>query len=157
MVIPFVERVSRRLRARCGRPWSDDGRGCDHQSLRIENYAYRDPPGRETVTWLRTFRTRRRRRFDAYMIYSARRGRVVDYLGTHQHLAVDGAPRETRRRRAGPPRTSGKATPAPGAGPTTRSEEQTDAVAATAHHRPCGAAGGGGRYPFGFQDFSGTW
>ena len=23
------------------------------------------------------------------MIYSERRGRVVDYLGTHQHLAVD--------------------------------------------------------------------
>ena len=55
----------------------------------IENYAYRDPLGRETVAWLRTFHTRRRRRFDAYMIYSPRRGRVVDYLGTHQHLAVD--------------------------------------------------------------------
>lgn len=55
----------------------------------IENYAYRDSRGRETVTWLRTFRTRRRRRFDAYMIYSRQRGRIVDYLGTHQHLAVD--------------------------------------------------------------------
>ncbi len=55
----------------------------------IENYAYVDRFGRETVTWLRTFETRRRRRFDAYMIYSERRGRVVDYLGTHQHLAVD--------------------------------------------------------------------
>jgi hypothetical protein len=55
----------------------------------IENYAYRDPLERETVTWIRTFETRRRRRFDAYMIYSAERGRIVDYLGTHQHLAVD--------------------------------------------------------------------
>jgi hypothetical protein len=55
----------------------------------IENYAYVDPFGRETVTWLRTFHTRRRRRFDAYMIYSENRARVVDYLGTHQHLAVD--------------------------------------------------------------------
>jgi hypothetical protein len=55
----------------------------------IENYAYRDPLGRETVTWIRTFETRRRRRFDAYMIYSRRRSCIVDYLGTHQHLAVD--------------------------------------------------------------------
>src|SRR5205807_1684453 len=28
----------------------------------IQNYAYRDPLGRETVTWVRTFATRRRRR-----------------------------------------------------------------------------------------------
>jgi hypothetical protein len=55
----------------------------------IENYAYADGLGRETVTWIRTFETRRRRRFDAYMIYSERRGCIVDYLGTHQHLAVD--------------------------------------------------------------------
>jgi hypothetical protein len=55
----------------------------------IENYAYRDPFGRETVTWLRTFSTRRTRRFDAYMVYSEQRRRIVDYLGTHQHLAVD--------------------------------------------------------------------
>jgi hypothetical protein len=55
----------------------------------IENYAYIDDLGRETVTWLRTFQTARRRRFDAYMIYSESRGRIVDYLGTHQHLAVD--------------------------------------------------------------------
>ena len=55
----------------------------------IENYAYIDPHGRETVTWVRTFATRRPRRFDAYMIYSEQRGCIVDYLGTHQHLAVD--------------------------------------------------------------------
>jgi len=55
----------------------------------IQNYAYRDPLGRETVTWVRTFRTKKPRRFDAYMIWSEERGCVVDYLGTHQHLAVD--------------------------------------------------------------------
>lgn len=55
----------------------------------IQNYAYRDPLGRETVTWVRTFSTSRRRRFDAYMIYSQERRCIVDYLGTHQHLAVD--------------------------------------------------------------------
>jgi hypothetical protein len=55
----------------------------------IRNYAYRDRFGRETVTWIRDFQTRRPRRFDAYMIHSERRGKVVDYLGTHQHLAVD--------------------------------------------------------------------
>ena len=55
----------------------------------IQNYAYRDRFDRETVTWVRTFRTRRQRRFDAYMIYSEDRGCIVDYLGTHQHLAVD--------------------------------------------------------------------
>ncbi len=55
----------------------------------IQNYAYRDPLGRETVTWVRTFAARKTRRFDAYMIYSEERGCIVDYLGTHQHLAVD--------------------------------------------------------------------
>jgi hypothetical protein len=55
----------------------------------IENYAYLDKFGRETVTWIRTFHTKKRRRFDAYMIYSGTRKRIVDYLGTHQHLAVD--------------------------------------------------------------------
>jgi hypothetical protein len=55
----------------------------------IQNYAYRDHFGRETVTWIRSFQTRRPRRFDAYMIYSPQRGKIVDYLGTHQHLAVD--------------------------------------------------------------------
>ncbi len=55
----------------------------------IRNYAYKDPLGRETVTWVRDFETRRPRRFDAYMIYSASRGLIVDYMGSHQHLAVD--------------------------------------------------------------------
>jgi Domain of unknown function (DUF4166) len=56
----------------------------------IENYAYVDAFGRETVTWIRTFDfPKRARRFDAYMIWSARRNCIVDYLGSHQHLAVD--------------------------------------------------------------------
>ncbi len=58
--------------------------------FRIENYAYRDSFGRETVTWIRRFQfPGKTRRFDATMIYSKRRGRIVDYLGNHQHLAVD--------------------------------------------------------------------
>jgi len=55
----------------------------------IENYAFIDRFGRETVSWIRTFESRRRRRFDAYMVYSEARGRIVDYLGSHEHLAVD--------------------------------------------------------------------
>lgn len=57
--------------------------------FQIENYAYRDGLGRETITWIRKFQTHRPRRFDAYMIYIRERNRIVDYLGTHQHLAVD--------------------------------------------------------------------
>jgi hypothetical protein len=57
--------------------------------FQILNYAYIDSYGRETVTWIRKFQTKRPRRFDAYMIYSEQRRKIVDYLGTHQHLAVD--------------------------------------------------------------------
>lgn len=58
--------------------------------FRIENYPYRDRLGRETVTFVREYEIAgRARRFDATMIWSAQRRRVVDYLGTHQHLAVD--------------------------------------------------------------------
>ncbi len=54
----------------------------------IENYPYRDPFGRETVTFVREYRVRKKAsRFDATMILD--HGRVLDYLGTHQHLAVD--------------------------------------------------------------------
>jgi hypothetical protein len=55
----------------------------------IENYAFIDRFGRETVSWVRTFASQPARRFDAYMVYSERRGRIVDYLGSHEHLAVD--------------------------------------------------------------------
>lgn len=41
----------------------------------IENYAYTDSFGRETVSWIRTYHFPNRvRRFDATMIYSARNG-----------------------------------------------------------------------------------
>jgi hypothetical protein len=54
----------------------------------IKNYPYRDPYGRETITFVREYRIRRRpSRFDATMIVD--NGRLIDYLGTHQHLAVD--------------------------------------------------------------------
>ena len=56
----------------------------------IANYAYVDRFGRETVTWSRRFHFPRRvRAFDATMVHSKRRDTIVDYLGTHQHLAVD--------------------------------------------------------------------
>jgi hypothetical protein len=58
-------------------------------AFRIENYAFVDRFGRETVSWIRTFDTPRVRRFDAHMIYGGARRRIVDYLGSHQHLAVD--------------------------------------------------------------------
>jgi hypothetical protein len=56
----------------------------------VENYGYRDRFGREAVTFVRTFDLpRRRRRFDATMVWSDAHGTLVDYLGTHQHLATD--------------------------------------------------------------------
>ncbi len=54
----------------------------------VENFPYLDPLGRETVTFVREYTLgAKRRRFDATMILND--GRIVDYLGTHQHLAVD--------------------------------------------------------------------
>ncbi|MDE0547630.1 DUF4166 domain-containing protein [Microbacterium sp. C7(2022)] len=54
----------------------------------IENYPYLDPFGRETVTFVREYTLGdKHRRFDATMVLDE--GRIVDYLGTHQHLAVD--------------------------------------------------------------------
>lgn len=54
----------------------------------IKNYPYRDPYGRETITFAREYSLGRRpSRFDATMILH--NGRLIDYLGTHQHLAVD--------------------------------------------------------------------
>jgi hypothetical protein len=56
----------------------------------IENYAYCDGYGRETVTFIRTFEVRphRRRRFDATMVFSSQRATIIDFLGTHQHFGV---------------------------------------------------------------------
>lgn len=56
----------------------------------IENYPYVDSFGRETLSFVRTFELPgRRRRFDAQMVLDPRSGRIVDYLGTHQHVATD--------------------------------------------------------------------
>ncbi|WP_405361470.1 DUF4166 domain-containing protein [Kitasatospora sp. NBC_00085] len=63
----------------------------------IANYAYRDGFGRETVTFVRTFQFTRPRRFDATMVAAPQPGTVVDFLGTHQHLAVDLRVRVTGR------------------------------------------------------------
>jgi hypothetical protein len=53
--------------------------------FRIENYPYADSYGRETVTFVRTFPGGR---FDATMVYDAAGARVIDYLGSHQHIAT---------------------------------------------------------------------
>ena len=54
----------------------------------IENYPYVDPFGRETITFVREYRVRAKpSRFDATMVLH--NGEVLDYLGTHQHLAVE--------------------------------------------------------------------
>ncbi|MDN3262602.1 DUF4166 domain-containing protein [Streptomyces sp. CSDS2] len=56
----------------------------------IENVPYTDRFGRETVSFVRTFDLPGRpRRFDAQMVLGPRGDRVLDYLGTHQHLATD--------------------------------------------------------------------
>ena len=56
----------------------------------IENWPYLDRAGRETVSFTRTFELpHRRRRFDASMVFDPASARLVDYLGTHQHLAAE--------------------------------------------------------------------
>jgi hypothetical protein len=56
----------------------------------IENVPYVDTYGRETVTFVRTFHlSGRPRRFDAQMVLSPKGDRILDYLGTHQHLASE--------------------------------------------------------------------
>ncbi|MFF9179531.1 DUF4166 domain-containing protein [Streptomyces misionensis] len=56
----------------------------------IENVPYTDTFGRETVSFVRTFDLPGRpRRFDAQMVLSPKGDRILDYLGTHQHLASE--------------------------------------------------------------------
>jgi hypothetical protein len=56
----------------------------------IENVPYADSFGRETVTFVRTFQLPDGpRRFDAQMVTAPEGDRILDYLGTHQHLASD--------------------------------------------------------------------
>ena len=64
--------------------------GGSHIPFTIENFAYIDQYGRETVSWIRKFKfSNTIRHFDATMIYSPARQGIVDYLGNKQHLAVD--------------------------------------------------------------------
>ncbi|MET9111790.1 DUF4166 domain-containing protein [Streptomyces zhihengii] len=61
-----------------------------HVPFTIENVPYADSFGRETVTFVRTFALPSGpRRFDATMVLAPGGDRVLDYLGTHQHLASD--------------------------------------------------------------------
>lgn len=54
----------------------------------IKNYPYLDPFGRETITFVREYSIGQKpSRFDATMVMHD--GALIDYLGTHQHLAVD--------------------------------------------------------------------
>lgn len=56
----------------------------------IENWPYLDRAGRETVSFTRTFELpARRRRFDATMVWDSATDRLIDYLGTHQHVATE--------------------------------------------------------------------
>ncbi|MBL1085758.1 DUF4166 domain-containing protein [Streptomyces actinomycinicus] len=56
----------------------------------IENVPYTDTHGRETVSFVRTFDLPGRScRFDAQMVLGPHGDRILDYLGTHQHLATD--------------------------------------------------------------------
>ncbi|MGW5732615.1 MULTISPECIES: DUF4166 domain-containing protein [Streptomyces] len=65
-----------------------------HVPFVIENVPYVDTFGRETVSFVRTFDLPgRSRRFDAQMVLGPEGDRVLDYLGTHQHLASDLHPR----------------------------------------------------------------
>ncbi|MER6274061.1 DUF4166 domain-containing protein [Streptomyces sp900105755] len=58
--------------------------------FKIENVPYTDTYGRETVSFVRTFDLPGRpRRFDAQMVLSPKGDRILDYLGTHQHLASE--------------------------------------------------------------------
>jgi hypothetical protein len=58
-------------------------------AFRVDNFAFVDQLGRETITWTRTFHFDQERRFDEYMVYNDRLKRLVIYAGSHQHLAVD--------------------------------------------------------------------
>ncbi|MFA9559732.1 DUF4166 domain-containing protein [Evansella sp. AB-rgal1] len=53
----------------------------------IINFAYKDPYGRETVSWVRRFGfPKKTRAFDATMVYSEKRKGIIDYLGNRQGL-----------------------------------------------------------------------
>lgn len=55
----------------------------------IANYPVRDELGRENVAWIQTLHSNKPSRSDAYMRFSEQRGCIVDYLGSHENLAID--------------------------------------------------------------------
>lgn len=57
----------------------------------VENYPYVDRLGRESITFVRTLEVDgpRRARFDATMALNPQTHQIVDYPGSHQHLATD--------------------------------------------------------------------
>jgi hypothetical protein len=56
----------------------------------LANYAYRDTFGRETFAYSRRFLLGHRvNRFDDTMVFSERRGCIVNYLGSHQDIAAE--------------------------------------------------------------------
>jgi hypothetical protein len=56
----------------------------------LANYAYRDTFGRETFAYSRRFLLGDRvSRFDDTMVFSERRGCIVNYLGSHQDIAAE--------------------------------------------------------------------
>ncbi len=69
----------------------NDSRGGPRRGLAGHSAAGLDSFGRETLTFVRTLELSPtlRRRFDATLVSHPASGHVVDYLGTHQHLAVD--------------------------------------------------------------------
>jgi hypothetical protein len=81
LMVPFLAIGARRLLL-----FPDTGKDVP---FTVENYAYVDDLGRETITWTRTFQFEKPRRFDEYLVYSDKRKGLVVYAGSHQHLAVD--------------------------------------------------------------------
>ena len=55
----------------------------------VDSYAYRDDDGTETLAILRTFELTPPRGFDEYLVATDVPGRIINHLGTHQHLAVN--------------------------------------------------------------------
>lgn len=62
----------------------------DDVPFKLANYSYRDGFGRPTFAYARRFHIAgRTHRFDDTMIFSERRGCIVNYLGSHQDIAAE--------------------------------------------------------------------
>lgn len=84
--LPFLRPL---FRLGTGRRMVFPERGCNI-SFMLENYAYRDSYGRECIIWARTFDFgKKKRHFDAVMVYSEQKERIIDYFGSHQDFVSD--------------------------------------------------------------------